>query len=221
MKEELNEKLFCDFPDLFRERYGNVAKDPLTYWGIQCGDGWYALVASVAELLTRHNPNIKAEQVKEKFGGLRFYHTYNDDYTHGVVEMAGHISFQICEVCGVPGIKRDSGGYIATLCEKHKGRKPKTIGEDWAATTTPIDGVGTGWLRLIAGLKDCIEWDVEKNGMPPVTDLIIKKDNGQLHVEFSGGDEQTRCMADLIEHYAKKIDEDAGYVLDLPCQLAL
>jgi len=65
---------------------------------------------------------------------------------------------------------------------------------------------------LTVGLKDIIEWYVEKNGMPAVMDLTFKKDNGQLHVEFSGGDERTRGMVDLIEHYAKKIDEDTGCV---------
>jgi len=79
----------------------------------------------------------------------------------------------------------------------------------------PIEGIGNGWLRLTVGLKDIIEWYVEKNGMPPVMDLTFRNDNGQLHVEFSGGDGRTRGMVDLIEHYAKKIDEDTGCVLDL------
>ncbi|WP_374088055.1 hypothetical protein [Methylomicrobium lacus] len=213
MKEELNEKLFHEFPALFESCYGSKPKDPLYYWGIQCGDGWYELVHSVSELLTRHNPEIESEQIKEKFGGLRFYHTHGDDYASGVVEMAGHISFQICEACGDPGIKRDHDGYISTLCEKHKGRKSKAIGKDLAATTPIDDDIGNGWLRLIVALKKIIKWDVEKNGMPPVVDLTIKKDNGQLHVEFSGGDQSTKGMVDLIIHYSKKIDEHSGHII--------
>jgi len=127
--------------------------------------------------------------------------------------MAERLSFQICEACGAPGIRRDQEGYFSTTCDKHKGRKSKTTGTDWLVKATPIEGIGNGWLRLIVGLKDIVAWYVEKNGMPPVTNLIYKKDNGQLHVEFSGGDEQTRGMADFIEHYAKKIDEHSGRIL--------
>jgi len=116
--------------------------------------------------------------------------------------MAERLSFQICEVCGAPGVKRDHGGYLSTLCVKHKG-KSKAIGKDWAVAA-PIDDIEKRLLRLIVGLKDLIKWDVEKNGMPPVMDLTFKKDNGQLLVEFSGGDEATKGMSDLIEHYAKK-----------------
>jgi len=57
------------------ERYGSKPKTPLTYWGVQCGDGWFELIHSVSTLLSQHDTKIQAEQVKEKFGGLRFYHT--------------------------------------------------------------------------------------------------------------------------------------------------
>jgi len=215
MKEELNEKLFHEFPVLFMESYGSKPKTPLNYWGVECGDGWFQLIHSVSALLSRHNPKIQVEQVKEKFAGLRLYLNHYDQYAGGVVSMAEHLSFQICEACGAPGIKRDQEGYFSTTCDKHGGRKSKTTSKDWLARAMPIEGIGNGWLRLTVGLKDIVEWYVEKNGMPPVMDLTFKKGNGQLHVEFSGGDERTRGMADLIEHYSKKIDEDTGCVLDL------
>lgn len=73
-------------------------------------------------------------QIKEKFGGLRFYFDivetpydfYGEDYTdpvnnhvHGVVAMAEMLSNHTCQVCGEKGKTRTYGGWYATLCEAH------------------------------------------------------------------------------------------------------
>ena len=42
-------------------------------------------------------------QVKEKFGGLRFYANYNNEATSSLIEAAAIESFYTCEVCGRPG----------------------------------------------------------------------------------------------------------------------
>lgn len=60
-----------------------------------------------------------AVQVKEKFGGLRFYIDGGDKYTDGVITLAESMSFSICEVCGHPGIAR-RGGWIRVLCDEHE-----------------------------------------------------------------------------------------------------
>ncbi len=60
-----------------------------------------------------------AVQVKEKFGGLRFYYSGGDSsYIRGVVDMAEQMSYRTCEVCGAPG-KSNGGPYVRTLCDKH------------------------------------------------------------------------------------------------------
>lgn len=64
-------------------------------------------------------PQVVAEQVKEKFGGLRFYYRGGDEYIEGLVAMAESMSYVTCEVCGSPG-KRNSGGWIRTLCGEHR-----------------------------------------------------------------------------------------------------
>jgi hypothetical protein len=58
------------------------------------------------------------DQVKEKFGTLRFYYTGGDDYISGMVRMAESMSGVTCEECGAPGEQND-GGWIRTLCEEH------------------------------------------------------------------------------------------------------
>lgn len=64
-------------------------------------------------------------QVKEKFGGLRFYTSGSNDFFNGMVAMAEAASYRICEQCGKPGKPR-SGGWILTLCddcEKARGER--------------------------------------------------------------------------------------------------
>jgi hypothetical protein len=63
-------------------------------------------------------PQVVAEQVKEKFGTLRFYYRGGDDYISGLVSMAESMSAVTCEVCGDPGESRGNG-WISTLCDKH------------------------------------------------------------------------------------------------------
>lgn len=66
---------------------------------------------------------VVAVQVKEKFGGLRFYTNGTDDVVRGMISMAETMSFRTCEVCGNPGKVRH-GGWITTLCDEHaKGRE--------------------------------------------------------------------------------------------------
>lgn len=59
-----------------------------------------------------------ATQIKEKFGGLRFYYNGGDSFIGGVVAMAEEMSYRTCEECGAPG-KESTSGWIRTLCDEH------------------------------------------------------------------------------------------------------
>ena len=61
-------------------------------------------------------PQVVAEQVKEKFGTLRFYYTGGDDYISGLVSMAEAMTEVTCEGCGAPG-ERGGKGWIRTECK--------------------------------------------------------------------------------------------------------
>ena len=58
----------------------------------------------------------KAAQVKEKFGGLRFYVDNHSEYVNGILAMAESMSTRICQDCGNPG-RAAKGGWIRTLCK--------------------------------------------------------------------------------------------------------
>jgi hypothetical protein len=69
-------------------------------------------------------PQVVATQVKEKFGGLRFYYNGGDDHIHGLARMAESMSVVTCEECGAPGSIR-GGGWIHTLCDTHEAEYQK------------------------------------------------------------------------------------------------
>jgi hypothetical protein len=62
---------------------------------------------------------IEVQQIKEKFGGLRFYYQGGDDHISGMVSMAEVWAGRTCETCGNKG-KHRSGGWIRTLCDVHE-----------------------------------------------------------------------------------------------------
>ena len=65
----------------------------------------------------------QVEQVKEKFGGLRFYiggtSIEISDTIHGAIALAERLSYLICEDCGNKGHLRDDLGWYRTLCDTH------------------------------------------------------------------------------------------------------
>lgn len=60
-------------------------------------------------------PQVTVDQVKEKFGTLRFYYTGGDTYIDGLVSMAESMSGVTCEECGNIGEQR-GGGWVHTYC---------------------------------------------------------------------------------------------------------
>ena len=65
---------------------------------------------------------VTVDQVKEKFGALRFYYTGGNDEISGMVRMAESMSVLTCETCGKPGEQRH-GGWIRTLCDEHAAER--------------------------------------------------------------------------------------------------
>ncbi|NBX49342.1 hypothetical protein EBT25_05220 [bacterium] len=119
--EQFRERMENNFPGMFSQPYG----------GFDVGKGWWLLIETLCERIASHtrqtNRNTKVidevivDQIKEKFGGLRFYYHGGDQYIAGLVEMAESMSYFTCEQCGGRG-KRRSTGWIRTLCDTHAPR---------------------------------------------------------------------------------------------------
>ena len=73
---------------------------------------------------------VTLDQVKEKFGTLRFYYSGGDEYIHGLVSMAESMSGVTCETCGKPGTST-GGGWIKTACKEHGGIDYEESEEDY------------------------------------------------------------------------------------------
>ena len=92
---------------------------------IECGDGWHKIILDTHNQLKELDPGYKINQIKEKFGGLRFYwqpsSTMSDENWRICCRLeteAEDRSFKTCEVCGKPGHRRNNG-WLKTLCDKH------------------------------------------------------------------------------------------------------
>ena len=118
------DKIMEDFPKLYAQ------KDlPMTHtcmcWGLEIGAGWLPIVRRLSEKLeamieSGETPTLQCVQVKEKFGGLRFYTNISNDKVSELISEAYREASVTCEMCGKPG-KEGGDGYIQTLCEKcHK-----------------------------------------------------------------------------------------------------
>lgn len=147
MKEELQKKLKNKHQELFEMLYFDEDDMPEEYldeesnarpmlaielFGIECGDGWYDLIDTLCDTIENYFHSNKDEipkvhQVKEKFGGLRFYtggiHEDYADKVWGAISMSERMSYKICETCGTTeDVIVDESGWIKTKCKKCRDR---------------------------------------------------------------------------------------------------
>ena len=86
-------------------------------------NGWFQLIKELIEDLIALGWDKQICQVKEKFGGLRFYINAGSDAVFDRISKAERDSYDICEVCGEKGeMRRDLGWYL-TLCDNHYQEK--------------------------------------------------------------------------------------------------
>jgi len=114
----MNEQPALNLIRTYPRLYGSLAS-------IDCGAGWFDLLDRLSMQLEAYNtayPDapVRALQVKEKFGGLRFYYAGMAEHPPYVAAMVEHACMQAdrtCENCGaVPAVRR-GGGWIRTLCD--------------------------------------------------------------------------------------------------------
>ena len=111
------------FPKMFANPYGGFAVD----------EGWWPILEELCSNIQGHIewqkgacPQVIVAQIKEKFGGLRFYYEGGDEQIRGMVGMAESWAAHTCEVCGHPGKSRQ-GGWIKTLCDHHEAERQQRV----------------------------------------------------------------------------------------------
>jgi hypothetical protein len=118
-----------DFGKYLHEKYPCIFNQEL--W-VECNQGWYDLIDKLSSdisafcetLSTKYSekPLMNVVQIKEKFGGLRYYVDYNvdrEDITpvETLIRDAENKSYDMCEDCGAAGERCAPSKYwMKTLC---------------------------------------------------------------------------------------------------------
>lgn len=140
MTEEEDKALCQKYPKIFKNRDGSIM-DTCMAWGFECGSGWFDIIDILCHEIQSHLDwkykdlpaeeqetfQVVADQVKDKFGTLRFYCSGGDETTEGMVSMAEAMTHRTCEDCGCPGEARGSG-WIMTLCDKCDDERKRKMG---------------------------------------------------------------------------------------------
>jgi hypothetical protein len=108
MHSDLEKLLYTRYPEIFADKDAPLT-DSLMGFGCSHGDGWYFIIDNLCRCIQNHvewkrktNPDfyVKAVQVKEKFGTLRFYIEGGDEEVYGMIKMAEAMSRNTCEITG-------------------------------------------------------------------------------------------------------------------------
>lgn len=109
-------------------------------WKGEVGDGWWPIVEELGLAMFRLDPDLEIHQIKEKFGGLRFYYSSSEE--HGcseeqkiLVHFAERLCARTCETCGLPGSLRNDLGWVLTLCDSHHDTALDRTGRNRAEPT--------------------------------------------------------------------------------------
>jgi hypothetical protein len=114
MSPNLDKQLCDKYPKIFIERNMPMSKSAMAY-GFP-DDGWYYLIDMLCfsiqsyiddPYVTPPISQVVAIQVKEKWGGLKFYIKGGDSNIRNMIQMSENMSFRICEICGTSSTKRD------------------------------------------------------------------------------------------------------------------
>lgn len=101
-------------------------RNPMALFGFECGDGWYDLLEQLISQIDKYlshkykgeETDFEIVQIKEKFGGLRFYVHNADDAIYEMIRFAEDLSYKTCEYCGSNQDVMRSKGWIVTACKK-------------------------------------------------------------------------------------------------------
>lgn len=93
-------------------------------------DGWLDLILDMDARLAEADPDYRIVQVKEKFGGLRYYIERDTDATRAIIGDGEARSLRTCQTCGSQDstVARRTHGWVATLCGACDRGRPSTRG---------------------------------------------------------------------------------------------
>jgi len=122
MTRELEEKLFEKYPKIFSGKDEPIIQNLMPF-GFECGDGWFWLIDTMCDHIQSYIDlngldQIKALQVKEKYGTLRFYYSYGNEKIDGIVSHTEWLSGHTCEYCGSTKDVGITTGWNVVMCHE-------------------------------------------------------------------------------------------------------
>lgn len=125
------EQIIQKYPKIFQQYEGNPGM--VNWYGLP--KGWLPIIDILCGSIQRYvdgvtrytkdgpkkPPQPTCTQMKEKFGGLRFYTNDSDDYVEGMIMMAEHMCDNTCQECGSNEDLGITKGWISVVCRKCVG----------------------------------------------------------------------------------------------------
>lgn len=90
--------------------------------------GWHQLLLELDRTLALLAPDYAVQQVKSKYGSLRFHaipsadpYDYNEEFQEAI-RASERRSIETCELCGAPAQQYVIRMWVSTLCKEHLGK---------------------------------------------------------------------------------------------------
>lgn len=120
------EELINKYPKIFKDYEGNPGQ---CNW-LDLPKGWIPVVDKLCGAIQdyvdntswysggeKHKPEqVTCVQMKEKFGGLRFYTNGHNDVIEGMIKMAEYLCDNTCDECGSEEDLGITAGWISVKC---------------------------------------------------------------------------------------------------------
>jgi hypothetical protein len=120
------EEIIIKYPKIFQDYEGNPGRVNWT----DVPNGWLPIIDTLCGCIqayvdhftryTKDGPKkpeqVTCSQMKEKFGGLRFYTNGHDDVVEGMISMAEYMCDNTCQDCGSTEDLGVTTGWIRVLC---------------------------------------------------------------------------------------------------------
>ena len=125
-KQITTEEIIAKYPKIFEDYQGNPGR--VNWHGVP--EGWLPVIDKLCACIQhyidyhvsytkdgQYKPaQVTCSQMKEKFGGLRFYTDGHDEVVEGMIKMAESMCDDKCQDCGSEEDLGMTSGWITVLC---------------------------------------------------------------------------------------------------------
>jgi hypothetical protein len=120
------EEIINKYPKIFEDYEGNPGR--VNWHGVP--KGWLPIIDKLCGSMQNYIDNhvtytkdgvvkptqVTCSQIKEKFGGLRFYTNGHDDVIEGMITMAEYLCDRTCQDCGSEEDLGLTKGWVSVIC---------------------------------------------------------------------------------------------------------